>query len=135
MLCAGAFAWAIGSFYSRRLPLPDDAALAMAATTICGGAATLTVGGRVAMVSHNAARLLTSFFGVAGHGRVLVPVNFRLNADEVRYILDNELDFREYVLAYTNAATIVSDDFRDTEDLDGLFSGFDPQRHGAVRVE
>ncbi len=26
----------------------------------------------------------------------------------VKYILDNELDFREYVLAYTNAATIVS---------------------------
>jgi formate dehydrogenase major subunit len=43
----------------------------------------------------------------------------------VRYILDNELDFREYVLAYTNAATIVREDFADTEDLDGLFSGFD----------
>jgi formate dehydrogenase major subunit len=45
----------------------------------------------------------------------------------VRYILDNELDFREYVLAYTNAATIVREDFVDTEDLDGLFSGFDPE--------
>jgi formate dehydrogenase major subunit len=45
----------------------------------------------------------------------------------VRYILENELDFREYVLAYTNAATVVSEDFRDTEDLDGLFSGYDPQ--------
>ncbi|PWU43609.1 formate dehydrogenase [Micromonospora globispora] len=43
----------------------------------------------------------------------------------VRYILENELDFREYVVAYTNAATIVSEDYRDTEDLDGLFSGFD----------
>ena len=39
----------------------------------------------------------------------------------------NELDFREYVVAYTNAATIVSEDFQDTEDLDGLFSGFDPE--------
>ncbi len=45
----------------------------------------------------------------------------------VNYILQNELDFREYVVAYTNAATIVSEDFRDTEDLDGLFSGFDPE--------
>ena len=45
----------------------------------------------------------------------------------VRYILDNERWFSEYVLAYTNAATIVSEDFRDTEDLDGVFSGFDPQ--------
>jgi formate dehydrogenase major subunit len=46
----------------------------------------------------------------------------------VNYILSNELDFREYVLAYTNAATIVSEDFRDTEDLDGVFSGFDPEK-------
>jgi formate dehydrogenase major subunit len=46
----------------------------------------------------------------------------------VNYILSNELDFREYVLAYTNAATIVSADFQDTEDLDGLFSGWDPER-------
>ncbi len=45
----------------------------------------------------------------------------------VRYVLENELDFREYVVAYTNAATIVSEEFRDTEDLDGLFSGFDPE--------
>jgi len=45
----------------------------------------------------------------------------------VNYILSNELDFREYVLAYTNAATIVNEDFRDTEDLDGLFSGYDPE--------
>ncbi len=44
----------------------------------------------------------------------------------VNYVLSNELDFREYVVAYTNAATIVSDQFRDTDDLDGLFSGFDP---------
>ena len=29
------------------------------------------------------ARLLTSFFGVSGYGRVLVPINFRLTADEV----------------------------------------------------
>jgi formate dehydrogenase major subunit len=43
----------------------------------------------------------------------------------VNHVLSNELDFREYVVAYTNAAAIVSDEFRDTEDLDGLFSGFD----------
>ena len=44
----------------------------------------------------------------------------------INYVLQNELDFREYVVAYTNAATIVSEQFQDTEDLDGLFSGFDP---------
>jgi acyl-CoA synthetase (AMP-forming)/AMP-acid ligase II len=47
------------------------------------------VGDRVAIVSHNSARLLTSFFGVAGHGRVLVPVNFRLRPDEVSYIVEH----------------------------------------------
>jgi formate dehydrogenase major subunit len=44
----------------------------------------------------------------------------------VSFILENGREFREYVRAYTNAATIVSDDFRDTEDLNGLFSGYDP---------
>ncbi|MFF9639882.1 AMP-binding protein [Kitasatospora aureofaciens] len=45
-------------------------------------------GERVAIVSHNSARLLTSFFGVSGYGRVLVPVNFRLRAEEVAYIVE-----------------------------------------------
>ena len=30
-------------------------------------------------------------------------------------------------MAYTNAANIIDEGFRDTEDLDGLFSGFDPE--------
>jgi len=46
-------------------------------------------GARVAMVSHNSARLYTSFFGVSGFGRVLVPVNFRLVAEEVQYIVEH----------------------------------------------
>ncbi len=45
----------------------------------------------------------------------------------INYILSHEKDFREYVLAYTNAAMLVSEDFQDTEDLDGLFSGYDPE--------
>ncbi|SDO98184.1 formate dehydrogenase major subunit [Klenkia soli] len=43
----------------------------------------------------------------------------------ISYVLDNELDFRDYVLAYTNASSLVGEDFVDTEDLDGLFSGWD----------
>jgi acyl-CoA synthetase (AMP-forming)/AMP-acid ligase II len=46
-------------------------------------------GQKVAIVSPNAARFLVSFFGVSGYGRVLVPVNFRLNTDEVQYIVDH----------------------------------------------
>jgi acyl-CoA synthetase (AMP-forming)/AMP-acid ligase II len=45
------------------------------------------VGGRVAIVSQNSARLLTSFFGVSGWGRVLVPINFRLAGPEIDYIV------------------------------------------------
>jgi fatty-acyl-CoA synthase len=44
-------------------------------------------GERVAMVSHNSARLFTAFFGVSGNGRILVPVNFRLAPPEVDYIV------------------------------------------------
>ncbi|MFK3979179.1 formate dehydrogenase [Micromonospora sp. NPDC050397] len=47
----------------------------------------------------------------------------------INHVLTEEKDFREYVLAYTNASTIVSEEFRDTEDLDGLFSGFDATVH------
>src|SRR3954471_3825689 len=47
----------------------------------------LDVGDRVAVVSHNSARLFTAFFGVCGFGRVLVPVNFRLSFEEVQYIV------------------------------------------------
>ncbi|CAB4592138.1 unannotated protein [freshwater metagenome] len=46
-------------------------------------------GARVAVVSQNSARLMTSFFGVSGYGRVLVPINFRLVAEEVSYIIDH----------------------------------------------
>jgi len=46
-------------------------------------------GERVAMVSQNSARLLNALFGVSGSGRVLVPVNFRLVAEEVKYIVQH----------------------------------------------
>ena len=46
-------------------------------------------GARVAIVSQNSARLLTSFFGVSGYGRILAPINFRLVADEVKYIVEH----------------------------------------------
>jgi acyl-CoA synthetase (AMP-forming)/AMP-acid ligase II len=46
-------------------------------------------GERVAIVSPNAARFMIAFYGVSGFGRVLVPVNFRLNTDEVSYIIEH----------------------------------------------
>jgi fatty-acyl-CoA synthase len=44
-------------------------------------------GERVAVVSHNSARLLELLLSVPSYGRVLVPINFRLSTDEVSYIV------------------------------------------------
>jgi formate dehydrogenase major subunit len=46
----------------------------------------------------------------------------------INYILQNELDFREYVVHYTNASVIIPETFRDSEELGGLFSGWDPEK-------
>jgi len=46
----------------------------------------------------------------------------------IHYVLHNGKEFREYVAAYTNASAILREDFRDTEDLDGLFSGWDAEK-------
>jgi fatty-acyl-CoA synthase len=46
-------------------------------------------GERIAIVSQNSARLLSSFFGVSAYGRVVVPVNFRLRAPEVKHIVEH----------------------------------------------
>jgi len=43
----------------------------------------------------------------------------------INYVLTTGKFFREYVINYTNAATVLTGDFADTEDLDGVFSGLD----------
>ena len=45
----------------------------------------------------------------------------------IRHLLETNSYFHDYVVHYTNAATLIREDFRDTEDLDGLFSGYDPE--------
>src|SRR5690242_5703744 len=63
-----------------------------------------------------------------------LPVPIRAGSDIaflgalVNHVLTNELDFRDYVVHYTNAAAILREDFEDTEDLDGVFSGWDPEK-------
>src|SRR5438309_6871998 len=47
----------------------------------------------------------------------------------VNYIIENKRYFEDYVKAYTNAAAIVGEDFKDTEDLEGLFSGWNEDAH------
>ncbi|HEY0615456.1 MAG TPA: molybdopterin-dependent oxidoreductase [Candidatus Elarobacter sp.] len=46
----------------------------------------------------------------------------------INYVLQNEAYFKEYVVAYTNAAYIVDERFADTDDLDGIFSGFNAEK-------
>jgi formate dehydrogenase major subunit len=45
----------------------------------------------------------------------------------INYVLENERYFRDYVVSYTNASSIIDERFRDTEDAEGLFSGWDPE--------
>jgi formate dehydrogenase major subunit len=45
----------------------------------------------------------------------------------INYVLQRELYFKEYVVAYTNAATLINEEFRDTEDLGGVFSGYNAE--------
>ncbi|MFI0976778.1 AMP-binding protein [Streptomyces sp. NPDC021093] len=44
-------------------------------------------GERVAVVSHNSARLLELLFAVTMSGRICVPINFRLKPDEIDYMV------------------------------------------------
>ncbi len=46
----------------------------------------------------------------------------------INQVLQQERWFKEYVLAYTNATTIINDRYVDAEDAEGIFSGFDPER-------
>jgi fatty-acyl-CoA synthase len=90
--------------YPERIALvdePEQTALPWAPLTFAGLAATaraqaagldrlgVAPGERVAIISHNSARLLTSFYGVSGWGRILVPINFRLSPTEVAYIVEH----------------------------------------------
>jgi fatty-acyl-CoA synthase len=76
-------------------------------------------GERVAVVSQNSARLLTSFFGVSGSGRILVPVNFRLAPPEVAYIVE-----------HSGARVLIVD-----PELDGALSGIEAEHRFVIGAE
>jgi formate dehydrogenase major subunit len=50
----------------------------------------------------------------------------------VNYVIEHERYFRDYVVAYTNAANLVKPEFQDTEELDGLFSGY---KEGKYKID
>jgi len=76
-------------------------------------------GERVAVVSQNSARLLTSFFGVSGSGRMLVPINFRLAPPEVAYIVE-----------HSGARVLIVD-----PELDGALSGIEAEHRFVIGAE
>ena len=53
----------------------------------------------------------------------------------INYVLTHERWFSEYVLNYTNASTIIEEGFQDTEDLGGLFSGYDAEKRAYEPAE
>ena len=63
-----------------------------------------------------------------------LPVPLRAGSDIaflggiINHVLSTGKFFRDYVLAYTNAATILTDDYAGPEDLDGVFSGLDREQ-------
>jgi fatty-acyl-CoA synthase len=63
-----------------------DAALSIAGRLDDRG---LAVGDRVGIVSPNSAKFLAAYFGVSGSGRIFVPMNYRLNTDEIGYIIQH----------------------------------------------
>src|SRR5581483_2651634 len=46
----------------------------------------------------------------------------------ISYVVENERYFKDYVVSYTNASAILREDYRDTDDLDGLFSGWQEEK-------
>ena len=62
------------------------------------------------------------------HAPVRAGTDIALLGGLINYVIDserwnNDPFFKEYVLNYTNAATIISEAFKDAEELDGVFSG------------
>jgi fatty-acyl-CoA synthase len=93
-------------------------------------------GARVAIVSPNSARFLISYFGVSGFGRVLVPVNFRLNASEVAFIVAHsgaevvlyDPEFKGLVANVDVRHLVALDGVEDAEWFDDAPTGIEPVR-------
>ena len=99
----------------------------------------VTLGDRVAIISPNAVKLLIALYAVTGGGRILVPINFRLGAEEAQYIVedcgaglllvDPELD--ERFSSVTAPQRLVMDNEQDA----ALFAPADDEREWPVVAE
>jgi formate dehydrogenase major subunit len=82
---------------------------------------------RGARVFHVDPRFTRTSAMCTDHVRIRAGSDIAFLGGIVNYILEHGREFREYVVPYTNAPVIVDERFQDTEELDGLFSGWDPE--------
>jgi formate dehydrogenase major subunit len=80
---------------------------------------------RGAVVQHIDPRFTRTSAMATKHVQIRAGSDIAFLGGIVSYILEHERYFRDYVVNYTNAPVIINDGFRDTEDLEGLFSGWD----------
>ncbi len=83
---------------------------------------------RGAKVFHVDPRFTRTSAMVSKHVRIRAGADIAFLGGIVNYILENGREFRDYVVSYTNAPVLVHEDFKDTEDLDGFFSGWDADK-------
>ncbi len=84
---------------------------------------------RGAQVIHVDPRFSRTSAVATQHVRIRPGTDIAFLGGLVNYVIQQETYFKEYVEAYTNATTLINPEFKDTEDLDGLFSGFDESSH------
>jgi formate dehydrogenase major subunit len=89
---------------------------------------------RGAKVIHVDPRFTRTSALASKHVRIRAGSDIAFLGGIVNYVLENERWFHDYVVAYTNAPIIVNEGFGDTEDLDGVFSGWQPDK-GQYDVE
>ncbi len=82
--------------------------------------------GRGAQVIHIDPRFTRTSAMATKHVTIRAGSDIAFLGGIANYILEHDRWFHDYVLKYTNAPTILHEDFQDTEDLDGFFSGWNP---------
>lgn len=82
---------------------------------------------RGARIIHVDPRFTRTTANADKHIRIRVGSDIVLLGALINHVTTNELYFDEYVRAFTNATSVVSEGYEGPEDLDGLFSGFDPE--------
>ncbi len=83
---------------------------------------------RGARIIHVDPRFTRTSAVATDHVRIRAGSDIAFLGGIVNYILEHRREFREYVVAYTNAPVIVDEGFQDTEDLDGFFSGWNAEK-------